>query len=348
LGLAAASFGAQIRGFLQGTAFQVIISLTFFVLAFSMFDVFMIQAPNSVRNKLSNIKTSGMFGIFFMGMVSGLMASPCVAAPLAGILAFIASTGSKFLGFFMLMFFAWGMSFPLLLIGAFSGSLNSLPKAGEWMIRVKEFYGFLLLGASLFFIQPLLGPSWTDILMALLLAAFAAYLGLFTQIENGAPLLPRVMKSFGVVAIAVSCAFAISATSKWGGLCMSQPNDTKAIKSATKFFWHTKLEDAVKEAQKTKKPIFVDFRAEWCSICKELERDVFPDPKISVLFDKMVLLKIDTTNLTPEIEALIKKFQVIGLPTLVTLDSYGNEIPALRMVGEVSVEHLENNLRRAL
>ena len=350
LGLVAATFGAHIRSFLQGTIFQATISLIFLFLAFSMFDVFMLQAPTGLRNKLANIKKTGIFGIFIMGMISGLMASPCVAAPLAGILAFIAATGSKFLGFFMLLFFAWGMSVPLLLIGAFSGSLNALPKAGEWMNRVKEFYGFLLLGAALYFAEPLMGAPFVEYCMAALLASFAAFLGLFSKVSDESALKQRVLKSFGVVIIVVACTFAISATTKMGYLtCLTQGiNQPASSMQNQELFWHHNYDEAIAEAQKANKPIFIDFRADWCTICKDLERNVFPAPSVNVLFKRMVLLKVDATNPGEKINALMKKYQVVGLPTLIILDANEKEITPLRMVGKVSVEQLEKHLRKAL
>lgn len=347
LGLAAASFGAQIRSFLQGTAFQAIISIIFFLLALSMFDIFMIQAPASLRNRLVTIKKTGLLGIFIMGMVSGLMASPCVAAPLAGILAFIAATGSKVLGFLMLMLFAWGMSVPLLLVGAFSGSLNSLPKAGEWMNRVKEFYGFLMLGAALYFVQPLIGEPWAELLLALVLAAFAAFLGLFSNLPEDSLLSHRILKAFGIVTIAVACAFAISATTKWGYLCMPQPINTQ-IAAKTDLFWLTDLDSAIRQAKAENKPVFIDFRADWCTICRELERNVFPRPEIGALLEKMVPVKIDATTSTEAVEKVLQQYSVIGLPTLIILSPEGKEIHELRMIGDITAEQLAKNLRSAL
>lgn len=347
LGLAAATFGAQIRGLLQGTFFQALIAIIFFVLALSMFDVFMIQAPAALRNRLGNVKKTGLAGIFVMGMVSGLMASPCVAAPLAGILAFIAATGSQILGFFMLLLFAWGMSVPLLLIGAFSGSLNAMPRAGEWMNRVKEFYGFLMLGAALYFVQPLIGESWAELLLAMVLAAFAAYLGLFSNLPEDAALGHRVFKAFAVITIAVACAFAISATTKWGYLCMPQSLSSQPTNKA-ELFWYHDFEAALRQADQQKKPIFIDFRADWCTICRELEEKVFPRPEISVLLEKMILLKIDATKPDERIDKMLKDFAVVGLPTLVLLTPDGREKHDLRMVGDVSPQHLARQLSSAL
>lgn len=348
LGLAAATFGAQIRGFIQGPMFQGLVAVIFFLLALSMFDLIMLQAPAALRNRLGGIKKTGIFGIFFMGMVSGLMASPCVAAPLAGILAFIAATGSQALGFFMLLLFAWGMSVPLLLIGAFSGSLNAMPRAGEWMNRVKEFYGFLLLAAALYFAKPIIGIAWAELGIAALLASFAAFLGLFHNISEDAGLQPRVFKSFGVVAVAVACAFAISAASQWGCLCLPKSAAEKQENKA-ETFWQHDLQAALKEAAATGKPLFLDFRADWCTVCKDLELNVFPQPEIRSLLGRMVPVKIDATSPDDEkVNALLKQFGIVGLPTLVILQPDGNEVTSLRTVGFISPEHLEKKLRAAL
>ena len=348
LGLAAATFGAQIRGFIQGPMFQGLVAVIFFLLALSMFDLIMLQAPAALRNRLGGIKKTGIFGIFVMGMVSGLMASPCVAAPLAGILAFIAATGSQALGFFMLLLFAWGMSVPLLLIGAFSGSLNAMPRAGEWMNRVKEFYGFLLLAAALYFAKPVIGIAWAELGIAALLASFAAFLGLFHNIPEDAGMQPRVFKSFSVVAIAVACAFAISAASQWGCLCLPKSiAEKQADKAET--FWQHDLQAALKEAAATGRPLFLDFRADWCTVCKDLELNVFPQPVIRNLLARMVPVKIDATSPDDEkVNALLKQFGIVGLPTLVILQPDGNEITSLRTVGFISPEHLEKKLRAAL
>ncbi len=348
LGLAAATFGAQIRGFIQGPMFQGLVAVIFFLLALSMFDLIMLQAPAALRNRLGGIKKTGIFGIFVMGMVSGLMASPCVAAPLAGILAFIAATGSQALGFFMLLLFAWGMSVPLLLIGAFSGSLNAMPRAGEWMNRVKEFYGFLLLAAALYFAKPIIGIAWAELGIAALLASFAAFLGLFHNVPEDAGMRPRVFKSFGVVAIAVACAFAISAASQWGCLCLPKSAAEKQENKA-ETFWQHDLQTALKEAAATGKPLFLDFRADWCTVCKDLELNVFPRPEIRSLLGRMVPVKIDATSPDDEkVNALLKQFGIVGLPTLVILQPDGNEITSLRTVGFISPEHLEKKLRAAL
>lgn len=349
LGLAVSFFGAHIRGILQGPVFQTGVALLFVLLALSMFDVFMLEVPSALRNRLAGMRTTGLFGIFVMGMVSGLMASPCVAAPLAGILAFIAASGNSLLGFLLLLSFAWGMGLILIVIGTFSGSLNALPRAGEWMERVKEFYGFMLLGAALYFVQPLLGAAVQNLLVALLLASFAAFLGVFQSTAAGAPLFSRVLKCWGILSLSVAVAFAVTAAATWGGLGLPPTVGDKTVAAPeTLLLWHDSIEAALSKAQTQGRPVFVDFRADWCVICRELEERVFPDPAVQACLGKMVLVKFDATHSTPEVTAVLKKYQVIGLPTLMMLNPDGTERADLRVVGDISAAQLAQTLKQLL
>lgn len=349
LGLAAATFGAQIRGILQSSLFQGLIAIFFFVLALSMFDLIIIQAPAGMRNRLGGVKKTGLFGIFVMGMISGLLASPCVAAPLAGILAFIATTGSQLLGFVMLLIFAWGMSLPLLIVGAFSGSMNALPKAGEWMNRVKEFYGFLLLAAALYFAWPVIGNTLGELGIAALLATLAAFMGLFTQIPENAGMQPRIFKSFAVVIITLACAFAISAISNWGYLSLTLSGAVSEQASLqSDITWNHDLEKALSEAGKTGKTIFIDFRADWCAVCRDLEKNVFPHPSVKPLLKELITVKIDATEPDEKTNAILEKYGIVGLPTLLFIGSDGKEISNLRIVGYIEPEQLEKKIRSVL
>lgn len=352
LGLLVASFGAQIRGILQGATFQLVMAGIFALLALSMFDLFMIEAPAFLRQRLAGAQGSGPGGVFFLGMLSGLMASPCVAAPLAGILAFIAASGSLALGFLMLLSFAWGMGLLLIVIGTFSGAVQSLPRAGEWMNRVKEFYGFLLAGAALYFARPVIGAPWGDLGIALLLASFAAFLGLFAPPPADERLGPRVFKAWGVVTLVVACVFAVSAVANWGGtrlpLGTSVTPAPLAASEGNGMMWYDRLDDAMKAAKAERKLIFVDFRADWCTICREMEAHVFPDPTVLPWLNRMTLLKVDCTTNEGEPAALMKRFGVIGLPTLLILDADGQERPEFRQIGGTDPKGLLAILRQAL
>lgn len=355
LGLAVASFGAHLRGFIQNVWFQGAMAAVFALLALSMFDVFMLQVPEAVRNRLAGFKSGGFAGVFLTGMVSGLMASPCVAAPLAGILAFIASTGSALFGFLLLLSFAWGMGLLLIALGTFSGVINSLPRSGEWMNRVKEFYGFLLFGAALYFVRPLVGAPWGDLGVSLLLAAFAGFLGLFTAPTPDAPLGERVRKSIAVVALVVACAFAVSSVSRWGGLGFPSAGADRATGHATAMNpgssfprWHSNLQDALSEAKKYRRPVFVDFRADWCAICRELEENVFQDREVVQRLAKYVLVRIDATGNEREAAELLTRYRVIGLPTLIHLRPDGSEREDLRIVGDIQASALVEILEKGL
>ncbi|MBF0544754.1 MAG: protein-disulfide reductase DsbD [Candidatus Riflebacteria bacterium] len=358
LGLIVAKFGAHVRGFIQGPFFQLFIALIFALLSLSMFDVFMLQTPSFLRQKLQLGKKEGFGGIFFLGMLSGLLASPCVAAPLAGILAYIASTGSVILGFSLLLSFSWGMGVLLILVGTFSGTLNSLPKAGVWMEKVKEFYGFLLAGAALYFAHPVIGTALSNIATAALLAALAAFLGLFQngnndrnidqQDDNGS-LFPCVMKCWGVVILAVACAFALNSAAEWGGLSGIKNIPQQPFnESAVSIKWYYDYDEARQVANSKNTPLFIDFRADWCPICKELEKSVFPDPIVSRFSEKITFLKIDLSGNNPDEKELSKKYQVIGLPTLLFLKPSGEEIHHLRITGGIEAKDLAESLNEAI
>lgn len=320
------------------------------LLALSMFDLFLLQIPDSLRQRFAGVKKGGFGSIFLLGMVSGLMASPCIAAPLAGILAFIAASGSLLLGFTMLFSFAWGMGLILVFIGAFSGSLNSLPQAGEWMVKVKEFYGFLLLGAAFYFAHPFIGVPGARLLAALLLASFAGFLGLFAPVSADSALGERVSRCFGVVALAVASTFAIGSTLAWSGLELPTTGKVQGTVSGKNdaSFWHDRLADGLEQAARERKPVFMDFRADWCTICRELEAEVFPAQAVSQLLDRFVLVRIDATAPTPEVDQVMKRFGVMGLPTLLILNPDGTELSGRRWVGMITASALSANLREAL
>jgi len=355
LGLAVASFGAHLRGVIQGPWFQGVMALIFAILALSMFDLFLLQVPDVLRQRLAGFRSGSTAGVFLTGMVSGLMASPCVAAPLAGILAFIAATGSALFGFMLLLAFAWGMGLILIFLGTFSGIINSLPRAGEWMNRIKEFYGFLLLGAALYFIRPLVGAPWGDLGVSLLLAGFAGFLGLFASPGPETSLGERVRKCMGVVALAVACAFAVSSAARWGGLCFPAagidhtgiPRPAPGTESGFPR-WHGSIEAALAEARMAGKPVFVDFRADWCPICRELEETVFPHREVAPLLSKYVLLRIDVTRNEGEAAKLLARYRIVGLPTMLLLRSDGTEREDLRIVGDINPADFARVLEKGL
>ncbi|NLF96653.1 MAG: thioredoxin fold domain-containing protein, partial [Candidatus Riflebacteria bacterium] len=178
-------------------------------------------------------------------------------------------------------------------------------------------------------------------------ATFAAFLGLFTSIPENAGMQPKVLKSFGVVAIAVACAFAISAASQWGCLCLPRSKAEKQADQAD-IFWQHDLEKALSESAKTGKPVFVDFRADWCSVCKDLEMNVFPHPQVKPLLQRVITVKIDATAPDDKINAILQRYGIFGLPTLLFIGPDGKEIKNLRVVGYISPDQLEKKIRTAL
>ncbi|MBF0544500.1 MAG: protein-disulfide reductase DsbD [Candidatus Riflebacteria bacterium] len=351
LGLSVAYFGAHVRGFLQGPVFQLLVSLFFALMALSMFDFFAIETPAFIRNKMRTGKTKGYSGVFTLGMLSGLIASPCVAAPLAGILAYIASTGSMFLGFFLLFSFSWGMGLPLILIGTVSAALNSLPKAGDWMITVKEFYAFLLWGTSFYFAQAILGPELNNVRIALFLGALATFVGYFRiRAQSDGGLSPKVIGFCEILLFLGAGAFFLNAC--WEGLNRSERTSQPLIYTADAkpnetVVWLSDYQTALNFAKMKKLPVLIDFRADWCSICVEMEKNVFPDPQVQENLKNLVLLKIDLSDNQPKKADLGKKMGIVGIPTFIFLNPNGQELSNLRITGGVEAPELINAIKSA-
>ncbi|MBF0410769.1 MAG: protein-disulfide reductase DsbD [Candidatus Riflebacteria bacterium] len=370
LGLLVAYFGAHIRVFLNGSIFQLLVSIFFALMAMSMFDFFVIETPNFIKNRLKIEKTHGYLGVFSMGMLSGLIASPCVAAPLAGILAYIASTGSLFLGFFLLMAFSWGMGALLILVGTFSSVLNSLPKAGEWTINIKEFYAFLLWGVSIYFAQSILGSELNNIRTAIFLGALATFAGYFRKKASQNSKNPltaftdyfrrdsqqnrtsaTVSGFFEVLLFLAAIYFLLTAA--WTFLNRSERYAKPLILAANpapreSITWLSDFTTALQQAKIRNLPILIDFRSDWCSICLDMEKNVFPNPQVQESMKAFILLKIDLTNNTPQNVELSKNYGIIGIPTFVFLNSAGQELTNLRITGGIEAPELISTMQSAL
>ncbi len=334
LGLVVASAGMKYQAALQHPAVLIVLAILFFVLSLSMFGLYDLKLPSSWQekmNKLSNNQKGGnVIGVFVMGIISGLVASPCTTAPLSGALVYVASTGDLLQGFLALYVLSMGMGLPLLIIGSSGGKL--LPRAGAWMDIIKTIFGFLLILVSIV----MLGRIWTglvsDLLWAIWGIALAGYLMHqnkltefnWKQTTRSVLLLLVLLTSFsyGFQSVMNNLGFQ-SHTLNSGASLVSH----KTIKSLAE------LEMEITTAKAEGKAVMLDLYADWCVACKEFEKITFKDPAVQQRLSQMVFLQADVTkNDAIDIE-LLEHYHVLGLPTLLMFDAQGELRDELRVTG---------------
>jgi thiol:disulfide interchange protein DsbD len=283
--------------------------------------------------------------VFAMGGLSALIVSPCVTAPLAGALVFLSQTRDVALGGSALFALAAGMSVPLLLLGASAGSW--LPRSGAWMHAVKRFFGLLLLGVAIWVAQPALASVVALGAWGLLLLVAGFMLRPFDPSPHSAS--PRVwlQRALGVMALTLGVIQVVGAAS--GGRDPLRPlahlTDAAATSELPRFRLvrdESELDAALKSAGR---PVLLDFYADWCVSCKEMERYTFTDPAVAALMARAVLLKADVTANNDSHRALLKRFRLFGPPGTIFFDAQGREIEGLRVIGFQSAERFAQTLR---
>ncbi|AKN63879.1 thiol:disulfide interchange protein [Herbaspirillum seropedicae] len=333
LGVVAGMLGEGLSAYLQNPWVLGAFALLMAGLALSMFDLYTLQVPASLQSKLSTASGGGSgkwLGVFLMGAISALIVGPCVAAPLAGALLYISQTGNVMLGGSALFAMAMGMSVPLLLIGASAGTL--LPRAGAWMDAVKRFFGVLMLGTALWMISPVI-PAWLQVAgWAALGVGYGAFL-LWTRPAGW------IARAFGLVVVTLGLLQLVSAAT--GGrdplAPLSHLRGQSAAAHATDFVRirsSAELDAALQQnAAGERRPVMLDFYADWCVSCKEMERFTFTDERVKARFGQMLLLQIDVTANNADDRAMLKRFNLFGPPGIMFFDADGRELASRRVIG---------------
>ena len=354
LGLVVASAGVQFQATLQHPVILISLIVVFVLLAIVMFGAYELQMPSSWQEKLnamSNKQKSGSYvGVFVMGIISGLVASPCTTAPLTGILLFIAQSGDLILGFSALYALSLGMGVPLILFGITGGKL--LPKAGNWMNIVKVTFGFMMLAVALMFVERLISHVAVDIAWSLLgLGAFSYFYVMNAASKTSFFKGLRVMLIF--LGLLGSALYGYATISPLLGVSGSPINAHQStLKAAHPTFLVVKdLEDfqqKVSEANAQGKSVMLDLYADWCVACKEFEKYTFPDPAVIDALDNTVWMQIDLTDNTEVNLAFQDYFAVLGLPTILFFDQQGAEIKSARVTGFMQAANFAQHVNNAL
>jgi len=351
IGIAAAFSGNLLSAALQNAWVLGAFAAVFVGLALSMFGFYELQLPSSWQARLteaSNRLGGGHWGaVVLMGALSAAIVSPCVAAPLAGALLYIGQTRDAVLGGTALFSMAIGMGAPLVLVGVSGGML--LPKAGQWMRAVKQFFGVLLLGVAIWVISPVIPVAVQMFLWAMLLIGSGVFLRALEPLGGDASGWDRLWKAVGILALIAGVAQSIGALS--GARDPLQPLSGVFAESPAQKplpFETVKALDLDARLKTADKVAMLDFYADWCVSCKEMERFTFSDPQVQARLGRMLLLRADVTANTADDKALLKRFRLFGPPGIVFFDAGGREIEGLRVIGYQSPEKFIKSLDLAL
>ena len=341
---AAAGVVAGLSGELLSSALQTPwvlggFAAVFVLLSLSMFGFYELQLPSALQSKLSDTSNhlhgGHLSGVFVMGALSAIIVSPCVAAPMAGALLYISQTHDAVLGAVALFAMAIGMGVPLLVIGASAGTL--LPKAGAWMESVKRLFGVLMLAVAIWLIAPLIPLSVQMLLWAALLVLSSIYLHALDAVPHNASGWHKLWKGFGILALLLGIAYLIGALS--GARDMLRPlggfGAVQTTAQTSLQFTRVKnlAELEARIAQARGKTVMLDFYADWCVSCKEMERYAFSDDRVQAKLKNTLLLQADVTANNEDDKALLKRFALFGPPAILFFDKQGREQGDARVTG---------------
>ncbi len=329
----------------------------FVLLSLSMFGFYELQMPSAIQSKLTDVsnhqKGGKLAGVAVMGFLSALIVGPCVTAPLVGALIYIAETGDGLLGGFALFSLSLGMGTPLLLIGASAGKL--LPRVGPWMESVKAVFGVLLLGMAIWLLERVIPAGATMVLVAALVIVSGIYLGALEPIREHHSGWHKLWKGSGVIALVYGVLLLIGAAGgghsllaplkgvfAGGGVAQTEHLQFRPVKGTEG------LDAAIAQASASGQTVMLDFYADWCISCKEMEAFTFTDPGVQSALVGSVVLQADVTANDEADQALLKRYGLFGPPAILFFDEQGRELPSRRVVGFVPADEFAAHVRGAV
>jgi len=348
-GVLAGLFGANIQAYMQTPWVIWLFSGLFVLLSLSMFGLYELQLPYFIRKRFSAVDSpkKGIVGVALMGLLSALIVGPCVAAPLAGALLYIGQSADALLGGAALFVMSLGMGVPLLLIGASAGKL--LPKPGPWMDGTKAFFGITLLALAIWMLDRVIPSHISVILYGILAIATAIYMGALEPSKVGGWW--RLYKSLAVIILLYGAMLFVGGVAKaTNPLNPLEPflgAKEFASKGGLQFSTIKTLQELEDSINKSTKPVMIDFYADWCVNCKELEEITFKDPAVRDILKTMTLLRVDVTKNSDEDRKLLKKYNLFGPPALIFYRDK-KELKSLQIVGFVEPREFEKHLQKVL
>ena len=356
-GILAALFGNNLQTTFQQPWIIGLFSAIFVLLSLSMFGFYELELPNSLKTRLHNSsikhRDGSLWGAAIMGALSSLIVGPCVAAPLAGALIFIGQTGNAVLGGSALFAMGLGMGVPLLLLGASAGKL--LPKAGTWLYSTKAVFGVIMLAVAVWMLSRILPPAIIILLWAMLLILPAIYLNAIDPLPENSSGWRKLWKGVGLMMLAYGLllliGFSMGNNNPLKPLQGFSLNNAQAAEKGRGIVFErvaslSALEARIQQASANHQPVMLDFYADWCISCKEMEAYTLTDPKVKQALTGFVLLQADVTKNSDDDKALLAKFNLIGPPAILFFGADSQENPAHRVIGYQDVETFIKTLQR--
>ncbi|RKX24729.1 MAG: hypothetical protein DRP47_10930 [Candidatus Zixiibacteriota bacterium] len=334
MGLVVALVGGVFGAWLASTPVVIGIAVVFVIFSLSMFGLYELQVPSSLRQKMgTGASGGGIMGSIILGVVAALVVSPCVGPFVAGILLYIATSGSPLIGFLVLFVFALGLGTLYVIIATFSSAVNALPGSGGWMDSVKKFFGFVLLLMAIYFLRTIVSPTVTAVITGLILIAFGVFGGGLDRLTGESGFFMRLKKFLGILALLIggyllagtiiSQGFILPPAMQWlsGNGTTGQEIETGLID------WEHDLETGLERGLKEGKPILVDTWATWCANCRVLDKKTFGNPDVAKEAERFVSVKVQLEKSGSDMtKSFMKRFGMkqYSLPTTLLLDSRGN------------------------
>jgi thiol:disulfide interchange protein DsbD len=357
-GIAAAAIGIQLQAVFNQPWVLSLFAGLFVVLALGMFGLFDLQMPSAVQTRLAVLsgkqKSGTVIGAFIIGALSSLIVTACVAPPLVATLTVIGQSGDILRGGAALFSLSLGMGAPLLAVGASAGKL--LPKAGPWMVAVKNAFGFMMIGLAIWMLSRILSATLTLALWGILVFMAGVYLGGLTTLPPAAAAPRKLGKGFGVLGVIYGVVLILGSLA--GGSSLLQPlaglriaGQDAALETRALDFRRIKtvadLDAVLAAAAAEGRPAMLDFYADWCVSCMEMEHYTFTDARVQEALSDAVLLQADVTANDRDDQALLKRFGVFGPPTIVFFGPDGGQRQGFEVVGFMNAENFAAHVQRA-
>ena len=315
LGVSAALSGGLFGSWLQSPWVLGGIGALLIGLALSSFGLYQIQMPYWLTSRLGGTTGTGLISLYISGLVVGVFAAPCIGPPVIALLTLVSSKADPVFGFWVFFTLSLGLGFPYLILGTFSGMIKKIPRSGAWLVWVERMFGVILTAAGLFYVSLAFLPKYSAFVIPLALLGGGIYLGFVEPSGKEKKGFRRIKWAFGIVAVGFGLVFANA---------LREPG----------IRWEPFAESKIEAARSGGQPVMMDFYADWCIPCLELDRKTFTDVRVIDATKEFVRLKVDLTHFdSPESEALRKKFNIAGVPTIVFLDGKGEEVVSSRVVG---------------